>query len=95
MQGLEDPNNKAAITTLVFLCPAVKTDSSIREGLNMLEGLYCYGLPVWECLVVVCFRSKPDLGTISNTETIFCLYYPLCLSLPSDFLKCFQANQPS
>jgi len=38
------------------LRPAVKTDSFIREGLNVREGLYCYVLPVWGCLVVEWFR---------------------------------------
>ena len=34
------------------MCPTVKTASFIREGLNVQEGLYCYGLPVWGYLVV-------------------------------------------
>ena len=37
--------------------PAVKTVSFIREGLNVQEGLYCYGLPAWGYLVVGCSGS--------------------------------------
>ena len=39
------------------MCPAVKTASFTREGLNVQEGLYCYGLPDWGYLVVECSGS--------------------------------------
>ena len=37
--------------------PAVKTVSFIRKGLNVQEGMYCYGLPAWGYLVVGCSGS--------------------------------------
>ena len=37
--------------------PAVRNASFIREGLNVQEGLYCYGLPAWGYLVVGCSGS--------------------------------------
>ena len=51
----------------VLLRTAVKTDSFIREGLDVHEGLYCYVLPVWGYLVVGRFRRDDDLRTTSST----------------------------
>ena len=39
------------------MCPVVKTASFIREGLNVQEGMYCYGLLAWGYLVSVCSGS--------------------------------------
>ena len=55
-----------------LLRPAVKTDSFIREGLNVHEGLHCYVLPVWGCLVLGCCRGDYDLGTIPNLQNHIC-----------------------
>ena len=52
--------------------PAVRNASFIREGLNVQEGLYCYGLPAWGCLVVGCFRSEYELSPTS--KLCFCFY---------------------
>ena len=72
MQYLLHSRNQTAIsTTEGFLHPAVKIDFSVGEGLNVREGLYCYGLPFWGCLVVGCFRTEYGFGTISTTEIIF------------------------
>lgn len=49
---------------------ANKTNFSIKEGLIVQEGMYCYVLQFREWLVVGCFRSEYDLGTISYPEII-------------------------
>ena len=66
------------------MCPAVKTASFIREGLNVQEGPYCYGLPAWGYLVVGCFRSKDDLGTIPNPKLFVCSSVPPCFYVSLD-----------
>ena len=59
------------------MCPAVKTASFIREGLNVQEGPYCYGLPAWGYLVVGC--SGTMVWELSLAPKLFlCYYWPLC-----------------
>ena len=48
-----------------------RTDSFIREGLNVRGGLYVYGLPFCGCLVVGCFRTDYNLGTITTEFYVF------------------------
>ena len=76
------------------MCPAVKIASFIREDLNVQQGLYCYGVPIWRCLVVGCFRSEYNLRMSSNPEII--PLFPLTPMFPcflrNMYLKFYQVS---
>ena len=70
------------------MCPAVKTASFIREGLNVQEGLYCYGLPAWGYLVVGCSGSMIWELSLAPNFILF-LLTPM---FPSCFLRNMYPN---